>query len=150
MRGSELHGPREKVLPADRATIPGRGKFFLYNPSRTIPAPAGACAERSLEYERRKTRCVSREIDGQTIDVSMEGALLAASRPIPVGSPVNISLHWSKAAKPVVALVGLRIGRGRPRAFVQSVECVGGEFVKFLQSSAGPADFDPIDFRGGA
>jgi ribosomal protein L2 len=46
-------------------------------------------------------RTGDQEIDGQTIDVSMEGVLVRVLRPIPVGSSVNISLQLSKGTKPV-------------------------------------------------
>jgi hypothetical protein len=67
-----------------------------------------------MENERRRTRRVplqcrvqlrigDQQIDGQTIDVSMEGVLVRVSRPIPVGSSVNVSLQLSKGTNPVVA-----------------------------------------------
>ncbi len=88
--------------------------FFLYKPIdresllRLVRATQGA-----MEHERRRTRRVplkcgvqlragDQEIDGQTIDVSMEGLLVKVSRPIPVGSSVNVSLQLSKGMKPVV------------------------------------------------
>ncbi|MGA2429400.1 MAG: response regulator [Candidatus Acidiferrum sp.] len=87
--------------------------FFLYKPIdresllRLVRATQGA-----LEHERRRTRRIplqcpirlrtgDQEIDGQTIDVSMEGVLVRVLRPIPVGSSVNISLQLSKGTKPV-------------------------------------------------
>jgi CheY-like chemotaxis protein len=89
--------------------------FFLYKPLdresllRLVRATQGA-----MEHERRRTRRVplkcgvqlragDQDIDGQTVDVSMEGLLVKTSRPIPVGSSVNVSLQLSKGMKPVVA-----------------------------------------------
>jgi DNA-binding response OmpR family regulator len=89
--------------------------FFLYKPIdiesllRLVRATQGA-----MENERRRTRRVplqcrmqlrigDQQIDGQTMDVSMEGVLVRVSRPIPVGSSVNVSLQLSKGTNPVVA-----------------------------------------------
>jgi DNA-binding response OmpR family regulator len=88
--------------------------FFLYKPIdkerllRLVRATQGA-----MEHERRRTRRVplksrvqlrsgSQEIEGETIDVSMEGLLVITANPLPVGSSVSISLQLSKETKPVV------------------------------------------------
>jgi DNA-binding response OmpR family regulator len=88
--------------------------FFLYKPIdkesllRLVRATQG-----TLEHERRRTRRVplkcpvrlrigDQGIDGQTIDVSMEGVLVAVTKPIPIGSSVNISLQLSKGTKPLI------------------------------------------------
>jgi DNA-binding response OmpR family regulator len=82
--------------------------FFLYKPLdresllRLVRATQGA-----MEHERLKCgvqlRAGDQDIDGQTVDVNMEGLLVKTSRPIPVGSSVNVSLQLSKGMKPVVA-----------------------------------------------
>ena len=87
--------------------------FFLYKPIdkdrllRLVRATQGA-----IEHERRRTRRVplrskvqlrfgGQEIEGETVDVSMEGMLVKASRAVPVGSSVDVCLHLSKEMKPV-------------------------------------------------
>lgn len=76
---------------------------------RLVRATQGA-----MENERRRTRRVplqcrlqlrigDQQIDGQSIDVSMEGVLVRAARPLPVGSSVSVSLQLSKGTNPVVA-----------------------------------------------
>ena len=88
--------------------------FFLYKPVdkdrllRLVRATQGA-----MEHERRRTRRVplksrvhlragAQEIEGETVDVSMEGLLVKAARSVPVGSSVEVSLHLAKGMKPVV------------------------------------------------
>jgi len=88
--------------------------FFLYKPIdkdrllRLVRATQGA-----MEHERRRTRRIplkskvqlrigAQEIEGETVDVSMEGLLVKAPRSIPIGSSVNISLQLSKGSQPVV------------------------------------------------
>jgi DNA-binding response OmpR family regulator len=90
--------------------------FFLYKPIdkenllRLVRATQG-----TMEHERRRTRRVSlrcrvqlrmgvEEIEGETIDVSIEGVLVKAAQSIPVGSSVNVSLQLSKGTKPVVGM----------------------------------------------
>jgi two-component system chemotaxis response regulator CheY len=88
--------------------------FFLYKPIdkerllRLVGTTQG-----SVGHERRRTRRVPliskvqlrigrQEILCETVDVSMEGILVKSAKTLPVGSSVNISLHLSKEAKPVV------------------------------------------------
>jgi CheY-like chemotaxis protein len=88
--------------------------FFLYKPIdkerllRLIGTTQG-----SMGHERRKTRRVPlksrvqlrigrQEIEGETVDVSMEGILVKAAKALPIGSSVSISLHLSKEIQPVV------------------------------------------------
>jgi DNA-binding response OmpR family regulator len=88
--------------------------FFLYKPIdkggllRLVRATHGA-----IEHERRRFRRValqskvrlssdSGEIEGETIDVSLNGLLVRASRQIPAGSTVRVSLHLSPDTKPIV------------------------------------------------
>jgi DNA-binding response OmpR family regulator len=88
--------------------------FFLYKPvDRERLLRLIRATQASAEHERRRTRRVplksrvqlshgSVQVDAESIDVSMEGVLVKASAPIPVGSSVNVSLHLSKGMKPVV------------------------------------------------
>ena len=87
--------------------------FFMYKPVdkerllKLVRATQGA-----IEHERRRTRRVPlrsrvqlrmgvQEIEGETVDVSMEGLLVKASRLVPIGSSVDVSLHLTKEMKPV-------------------------------------------------
>jgi DNA-binding response OmpR family regulator len=87
--------------------------FFLYKPIdkdrllRLVRATQGA-----MEHERRRTRRVAlkskvrlrigaQEIEGETVDVSLEGLLVKVSKTVPIGSSVNVSLLLSKGMKPV-------------------------------------------------
>lgn len=87
--------------------------FFLYKPIdkerllRLVRATQGA-----MEHERRRTRRIPfkskvhlrsgvQEIEGETVDVSMEGLLVKASKSVPVGSSVDIRLHLSKQSRPI-------------------------------------------------
>lgn len=121
MRDSSFNRMTPVVMISDdqRPTAMAQGfeagaSFFLYKPVdkdrllRLIRA-----TQASAEHERRRTRRVplksrvtlshgSVEIEAESIDVSMEGVLVKASRPIPVGSSVNVSMHLSKGMKPVV------------------------------------------------
>jgi DNA-binding NarL/FixJ family response regulator len=80
--------------------------FFLYKSIdkdrllRLVRATQGA-----MEHERRRTRRVPakvqsrqrigpQEMDGETVDVSMDGLLVRAPKAIPVGSSVNIRLTY--------------------------------------------------------
>jgi DNA-binding response OmpR family regulator len=88
--------------------------FFLYKPVdrarllKLIRATQGA-----VEHERRRFRRVAlrmkvrlgfenREIEGETIDVSLNGMLVKAPTTLPAGSPVKVSLFLSPGTKPIV------------------------------------------------
>jgi DNA-binding response OmpR family regulator len=88
--------------------------FFLYKPIdkerllKLVRATQG-----SIEHERRRTRRIpvkskvllrsaGQQIDGETIDISMEGILVKAARTVPIGSSVDVSLHLSKGMRPIV------------------------------------------------
>lgn len=88
--------------------------FFLYKPIdkdrllRLVRATQGA-----IEHERRRTRRVplkskvqlrfrDQEIEGETVDVSLDGILVKAPRTVPIGSSVEISLHLAKSMSPIV------------------------------------------------
>ena len=108
--------------------------FFMYKPIdkerllMIVRATQGA-----IEHERRRTRRVpvksrvllrfgSRVIEGQTVDVSLQGLLVQAQRSLPVGSSVDINLHLTKAVGTIVGagsvvrlagpnLMGIHLGR---------------------------------------
>lgn len=88
--------------------------FFLYKPVdkdrllKLVRATQG-----NMEHERRRVRRVplqsrvrlrnnGQEIEGETVDVSMEGVLVKAPRTFPVGSSVDVTLHLSKSMRPIV------------------------------------------------
>ena len=89
--------------------------FFLYKPIdkdrllKLIRATQGA-----MEHERRRTRRVpiqskvrlkigAEELIGETVDVSMTGILVRASRVVPVGSSLRMSLQLSQRMRPIMA-----------------------------------------------
>src|SRR5262249_45950368 len=98
---------------------------------RLVRATQGA-----IEHERRRTRRVplrsrvqlrigGQEIEAETVDVSMEGLLVKASRAVPVGSSVDVCLHLSKGLRPVTGVgcvvrlpsanqMGIHLGRLAP------------------------------------
>lgn len=88
--------------------------FFLYKPVdkdrllKLVRATQG-----NMEHERRRVRRVplqsrvrlrnnGQEIEGETVDVSMEGVLVKAPRTFPVGSSVDVTLYLSKSMRPIV------------------------------------------------
>ncbi len=88
--------------------------FFMYKPVdkerllMIVRATQGA-----MEHEHRRTRRVpvksrvmlrfgGQAIEGETVDVSMQGVLVKAQRVLPVGSSVDISLRLSKTMGPIV------------------------------------------------
>ncbi|MBV9888361.1 MAG: response regulator, partial [Acidobacteria bacterium] len=88
--------------------------FFVYKPVdkerllRLVRATQAAA-----EHERRRTRRVpvksrvllshgSQQIDGESINVSMEGLLVKVSKALPIGSSVNVSMHLSRGMRPIV------------------------------------------------
>ena len=88
--------------------------FFLYKPvdkerlQRLVRA-----TQASIENGLRRTRRVAlkskvnirfrgQEIEGETINVSLEGMLIRAPRMIPVGSSVEVFLEVSRGDRPIV------------------------------------------------
>lgn len=86
--------------------------FFLYKPIdrarllHLIRATQGA-----IEHERRRFRRVplcarvrltseQGEVDGETIDISLNGMLVRAARTFPVGTSLGVKLHLSPGDKP--------------------------------------------------
>jgi DNA-binding response OmpR family regulator len=99
--------------------------FFLYKPIdkdrllKLVRATQG-----SMEHEQRRTRRVSiqskvrflfgkEELEGETINVSMSGLLLQATRIAPVGASLRMSLQFSQQMRPLLAAGSVvRIQRG--------------------------------------
>ncbi len=90
--------------------------YFLYKPidkdrlMKLIRSTQGA-----TESGRRRTRRIAlrskvklkfgaEELVGETVDVSLSGMLIKASRVLATGSPVHISLDLSPRMKPIVGL----------------------------------------------
>ena len=90
--------------------------FFVYKPidrahlMRLIRVTQG-----TIEHEKRRFRrvpvqakvrvkCGDRSVDGETIDISLNGALVRASHTFPVGSPVEVSLYLLAGRPPVAGL----------------------------------------------
>lgn len=108
--------------------------FFLYKPvDRESLLRLVRAAQGALENEMRRTRRVplkcavqmrvgALQINGETLNISMNGVLVRTTRAIPIGSPVNLTLHLSKGLKPVTGAgyvvritgpdqLGIRLGR---------------------------------------
>lgn len=99
--------------------------FFLYKPIdkdrllKLVRATQG-----SMEHEQRRTRRVSiqskvrflfgkEELEGETINVSMSGLLLQATRIAPVGASLRMNLQFSQQMRPLLAAGSVvRIQRG--------------------------------------
>jgi len=99
--------------------------FFLYKPIdkdrllKLVRATQG-----SVEHEQRRTRRVSiqskvrflfgkEELEGETINVSMSGLLLLATRIAPVGASLRMNLQFSQQMRPLLAAGSVvRIQRG--------------------------------------
>jgi CheY-like chemotaxis protein len=108
--------------------------FFLYKPLdkdrvvRLLRATQGA-----IQQAERRTRRVAlhskvllryrgQEIEGETLDVSMEGLLIKSQRIIPIGSSVDVSLQLSQTMSPILGAgsvvrldghdkIGVQLGR---------------------------------------
>lgn len=88
--------------------------FFLYKPVDKVRLlKLVRATQRQMGHERRQTRRVPLstkvrlkfgfdEILCETVDVSMNGILVNASRMIPAGSPVHVSMDLSPKMKPLV------------------------------------------------
>lgn len=87
--------------------------FFLYKPIdkdrllKLVRATQG-----SIEHERRRTRRIpvrsrvtvrlgEEELEGESVNISLSGILVAAPRTFPSGSPVRVGLHLPKGAGPI-------------------------------------------------
>lgn len=90
--------------------------FFLYKPiDKARLLKLVRTTQGSIEHERRRFRRVAHtskihlksekeSVDGQTIDISLGGALVRAARLLPVPSSVQLSLHLAHDSRPIVGL----------------------------------------------
>ncbi len=88
--------------------------FFLYKPvDRERLLRLVRATQASIEHGLRRTRRVAvkskvqikfrgQEIEGETINVSLEGMLIRVPRMVPIGSSVEVCLQMSQTAQPVV------------------------------------------------
>jgi PilZ domain len=90
--------------------------FFLYKPIdkdrllRLVRATHGAMEHKLLRRTRR-VPITSRvqlwfggdEIEGETVNASLEGVLIKTAKNVPVGSSVDMQLHLSKTLPPLAA-----------------------------------------------
>ena len=123
MRDSRHHRITPIVLLSDdqRPAAMSRGfqagaSFFLYKPiDRDRLLMIVRTTQGAIEHEHRRTRRISvksrvqlrfgeQVIEGETVDVSMEGVLVKAQRLVPVGSSVDIKLHLSKTMGPIIGV----------------------------------------------
>ena len=99
--------------------------FFVYKPidrahlMRLIRVTQG-----TIEHEKRRFRrvpvqakvrvkCGDKSVEGETIDISLNGALVRASHTFPVGSPVEVSLYLLRGRPPVAGFGSImRVGDG--------------------------------------
>jgi len=91
--------------------------FFVYKPvDRAHLMGLIRVTQGTIEHEKRRFRRVTvqakvqvkygdKSVEGETIDISMNGTLVRASHTFPVGSPVEVSLYLL-AGKPPVAGMG--------------------------------------------
>lgn len=111
MRGSGFNQMTPIIMISDDQQ-PG-ASFFLYKPIdkgrllKLIRATQG-----TIEHERRRFRRIpfhskvqlrfdKAELEGETIDVSLNGLLVKAPHTVPVGSTVQVSLSLSPGMKPI-------------------------------------------------
>ena len=90
--------------------------FFLYKPLdkdrvvRLLRATQGAIQQaqrrtrRVMLHSKVLLRYLGQEIEGETLNVSMEGLLINTPRPLPVGSSVDVSLQLTHAMSPIVGV----------------------------------------------
>jgi CheY-like chemotaxis protein len=88
--------------------------FFLYKPiDKNRLLKLVRATQGNMEHERRRTRRVpfrsrvslrngQQEIQGETLDISLEGFLVQAPRTFPIGSFVDIRLDVPKNGRPIV------------------------------------------------
>jgi DNA-binding response OmpR family regulator len=90
--------------------------FFIYKPIERMRLMSLIRAiEGTIEQKRRRFRRVTAqvkvrlksakaEIMGETIDISLNGALVRSSHTLPVGSLIEVSLYLHSGCRPVVGL----------------------------------------------
>jgi CheY-like chemotaxis protein len=87
--------------------------FFLYKPvDKERLLKLVRATQAAIEHGMRRTRRVTvkskvhikfreQEIEGETVNMSMEGILVRVPRVLPVGSSVEVSLHVGHTGKPI-------------------------------------------------
>jgi DNA-binding response OmpR family regulator len=90
--------------------------FFVYKPiDRAHLMSLIRVTQGTIEHEKRRFRrvavrakvrvkCGDRSVEGETIDISLNGTLIRASHTFPVGSPVEVSLYLHSGKPPVAGL----------------------------------------------
>jgi two-component system chemotaxis response regulator CheY len=90
--------------------------FFAYKPiDRARLMSLIRATQGTIEHEKRRFRrvavrakvrvkCGEKALEGETIDISMNGTLVRAAHTFPVGSPVEVSLYLLAGMHPVVGL----------------------------------------------
>ena len=90
--------------------------FFVYKPiDRAHLTSLIRATQGTIEREKRRFRrvpvrakvrvkCGDKSVEGETIDLSLNGALVRSSRIFPVGSPVEVSLYLHTGRPPVAGL----------------------------------------------
>jgi CheY-like chemotaxis protein len=117
--------------------------FFLFKPiNRTQLVRLMHMSLVPMDRERRKLRRIEvkckvsieserSRFDGETVDLSMEGMLVRAACPLPVGSVVRVSLMLPQTASPICSTARL-------------VRTVGNELVGLQLESIGKAESDRL------
>jgi len=90
--------------------------FFVYKPiDRARLMNLIRATEGTIEHERRRFRRIpmqvkvrlksaKSEVVGETIDISLNGALVKSAQTLPVGSLIEVSLYLRNGSRPVVGL----------------------------------------------
>jgi CheY-like chemotaxis protein len=90
--------------------------FFVYKPidrahlMRLILVTQGTIDQEKRRFRRVgvrakvQVRCGNRSEEGETIDLSLNGALVRVSHTFPVGSPVEVSMYLHAGMPPVIGL----------------------------------------------
>ncbi len=90
--------------------------FFVYKPiDRVRLMNLIRATEGTIEHERRRFRRIpiqvkvrlksaKSEVVGETIDISLNGALVKSAQILPVGSLIEVSLYLRNGSRPVVGL----------------------------------------------
>jgi len=90
--------------------------FFVYKPidrahlMRLILVTQGTIEQEKRRFRRVRVRakaqikCGDKSVEGETIDISLNGALVRASNAFPVGSGVEVSLYLLAGSPPVTGL----------------------------------------------
>jgi DNA-binding response OmpR family regulator len=94
--------------------------FFVYKPiDRAHLMSLIRVTQGTIEHEKRRFRrvavrakvrvkCADKSVEGETIDISLNGTLIRASHTFPVGSPVEVSLYLHSGKPPVAGLGSIR------------------------------------------